>query len=127
MERSGSTTNLMESQILKINHTEEEGYHLLTLSGEIDASTAKDLDGFLNDITKGSPKNIVFDLANVEYISSAGIGLFIYYSGEIQKQDQKLVITQPNATVREILTLLALDKYIPITATKEEGLEMIAA
>ncbi len=127
MNLFGTATTLMESQILKINHTEEEGYHLLTLSGEIDASTAKDLDGFLNDITKGSPKNIVFDLAGVEYISSAGIGLFIYYSGELQKQDQKLIITQPNATVREILTLLALDKYIPITESKEEGLEMVKA
>ena len=111
----------MDNQMLKINHAETRGYHTITLNGEIDASSAKELDNFLVELVRTKENNIIFDLTDVEYISSAGIGLFIYYSGELKKSDKQVVIASPTATVKEILNLLTLEKFIPIVDTMEQA------
>ena len=111
----------MDNQMLKINHAETRGYHIITLNGEIDASSAKELDNFLVELVRTKENNIIFDLTDVEYISSAGIGLFIYYSGELKKSDKQVVIASPTATVKEILNLLTLEKFIPIVDTMEQA------
>ena len=121
--RSLFLQNIMrtDDQILKIDHQETRGYHTLTLNGEIDASSAKELDSFLVDLVRTKENNIIFDLTKVAYISSAGIGLFIYYSGELKKSDKQVIIASPTPTVKEILNLLTLEKFIPIVDTVEEA------
>ena len=111
----------MDDQMLKIDHEETRGYHIVTLNGEIDASSAKELDNFLVELVRTKENNIIFDLREVEYISSAGIGLFIYYSGELKKSDKQVVIANPTPTVKEILNLLTLEKFIPIVDSLEEA------
>jgi anti-anti-sigma factor len=72
----------MQLQIKKIM---EDSELILKLSGLLDFSTAKYQTGELNSI--GNVKELVFNLGNVEFIDSTGIGAimeFIYQSETYQ-------------------------------------------
>ncbi|NMC29397.1 MAG: STAS domain-containing protein [Pelolinea sp.] len=50
---------------------------LLEVNGRIDSSTAPRLADIFNEITEGGEFHIVFDMGNVEFISSAGLWVMV--------------------------------------------------
>lgn len=46
------------------------------LTGQLDSTTAPDLEGQLTQVLAGAVKDIVFDLAQLKFISSAGLRVF---------------------------------------------------
>ena len=92
----------------------------LVLDGEIDAGTARSLDASMTQVLSDGPTSVVIDMRNVSYISSAGIGIFIYFFGEISKNGKRLLLFHPTPIVHEILTLLRLEEHIPILMSEEE-------
>ena len=72
---------------MKIENEYTEYGVILKLTGELDASTALNVDESLNDLIKEGAINIIVDCSNLEYISSAGIGVFIAYLEEISSKN----------------------------------------
>jgi anti-sigma B factor antagonist len=113
------------STTLELEFTKHKAHSQVKLTGELDAASARELDEYLLAVTTKENNSLLFDLEHVSYISSAGIGLFIFYSGELAKNDMKVVICNPTETVLEILNLLSLEKYIKIFRTSDEAVEYI--
>lgn len=74
----------------------------LTLSGRLDTNTSPELEAemVLDGITE-----VVFDLANLEYISSAGLRIFLTAQKKMMACDGKVVLESPNAMVRSVLDI----------------------
>ena len=113
------------STTLELEFIRHKAYNHVKLTGELDAASARELDEYLLAATTKENNSLLFDLEHVSYISSAGIGLLIFYSGELVKSDLKVVICRPTEAVLEILTLLSLEKYIKIFSTADEAIEHI--
>lgn len=56
--------------------TEQRPFVVVHLFGEIDSVSAQDMDGVLDQLTEEKHCTIAVDLAEVDYVSSAGWGAF---------------------------------------------------
>lgn len=89
--------------------------YLVTVKGRIDAATAKDFATALNEIINMGHYNIIINLKEVTYISSAGLGELI----DAQKKCKPLgrgevILTELPPRITEILELAGLQQLFTI-------------
>ena len=71
----------MNRSCLKIELFEEDNSTLIVhLFGEMDQQATEQLKYELNVVNAGEFSNLVFDLANIDFISSAGLSIFAFYA-----------------------------------------------
>lgn len=111
--------------MLKIEKNIENAHSVLSLNGEIDASNSVDLDQVISEIIQGGAKNILVDCSGLEYISSAGLGVFMSYLEEFQEKNILFVIFGLQEKVFQVFNILGLDQLMTIKPNKQEALEEI--
>jgi anti-anti-sigma factor len=83
----------------------------ITLVGRLDTDTAPDLDGTLTKVLERKGiKRLVFDLAALDYLISAGIRCFVRARKAIEPGGGKVAIVNPQPSVRKVLDIV---KAIP--------------
>ncbi len=63
----------------------------------------------------------IFDLTNVPYIDSAGLGMLVGQFTRCQHRGVRLVLAGVNPRVLQLLHLTRLDNLLPMAATVEEA------
>ena len=107
--------------MVDIKRMKERDYELLTVVGEIDASSSIALDNAINEAIESGNKKFLADCSRLDYISSAGLGVFMSYIEEFKKKDITFVIFGLNEKVRNVFEILGLDQLLVLHTTKEEG------
>lgn len=110
--------------MVEINTIDEKDYQLIQVAGEIDASSSIELDNALK-AAAGNYSKILIDLHRLEYISSAGLGVFISYLEDLKKNDIKLVIFGLQDKVREVFDILGLQHLMHISPDKVEAQQLL--
>ncbi|KEO73087.1 STAS domain-containing protein [Anditalea andensis] len=108
--------------MLQIDIREENGHVILVLTGEVDASNSVDLDNAIQGLIQPK-KKIIMDGSALEYISSAGLGVFMSYLEEFETNEIQFVIIGLNSKVFNVFHILGLDQLITIKTNKEEALQ----
>ena len=105
-----------------IIETENAEYGItLKLKGELDANTAIPVDEKLNALIDDGAINILVDGKDLEYISSAGIGVFIAHLEDINANNGNIVFYDINSSVRNVLEMLGIDQIIHICKDLEDA------
>ena len=78
----------------------------LALAGRLDTTTAPELESVVDQDCTDIQK-LMFDLQELEYISSAGLRVFIKAQKKMNEQGE-MVICNVNDTVREIFDITGL-------------------
>ena len=110
--------------MVKIDTIAQEDYHLIQVNGEIDASSSIELDTALKEASENTGK-ILIDLEHLEYISSAGLGVFISYLEQLKQQNIQLIIFGLKEKVLEVFEILGLQHLMNIKENKEEAIKAI--
>jgi len=85
---------------------------VLKTSGRIDGSTAPELEAALKAITDAGKHNIVFDMAEINFLSSAGWWVLIGTQKECKKLSRgELVLANVDQTIRDSLKLVGMEEY----------------
>ena len=92
----------------------EGGAALVNVRGYLDAHTFEQLDKALGRLFEEKVFKIVMKLDELDYISSAGAGVFIGVFGRAQENHGDLVILKPSPNVREVFDLLGLSQIFKI-------------
>jgi len=94
---------------------------VIRVDGVVDTITASELENVIETLVSQNKFKILVDLGGVEYISSAGWGIFISRIQEIRDHegDIKLVNMIPN--VYEIYELLEFENIIPAFDSLDHG------
>ena len=93
--------------------TEKENSKLtLTVSGRIDTITAPELEKFALEHMEGITE-MVLDLADVEYVSSAGLRALLQIHKNMSKQG-KLKLLNINPNVKEIFDMIGFSRIFTI-------------
>ena len=100
---------------------------ILHFAGDLDAHTSKDASGIIDQLANAGHTKFVVDLANVNYMSSAGAGLFINVQDEAQQAGGNLILMNPTPAVRYVFELLGLMPQFRIVSTSEEALAALKA
>jgi anti-sigma B factor antagonist len=94
---------------------------VLKLSGYLDGHTFVDLEKALDSAIKAGSHRIVIDLAELTYIASAGVGVFINSQHQVRKHGGSLQLVNPAPTVREVFGILGLEAIFTIHQTVDQG------
>ncbi len=102
----------MENISISLSESEQNKVSEVRIDGVIDTTTASELEKVIESLLKRQRYLIVLDLAGVDYISSAGWGIFISRIKDVRNNrgDIKLANMIPN--VYEIYELLEFDKVL---------------
>jgi len=103
-----------------------DGMCILSLSGFLDAHTFEQLDEAISGLFDDDIFKVIADLAGVEYISSAGAGVFIGCLTAAQESGGDIVLVNPTPNVREVFDLLGLSTIFQIVATVDEAANKFA-
>lgn len=98
---------------------------VIHLEGEIDASSCLILDNELETAIKKGEKRIIVRCEKLDYISSAGLGVFTSYAQELENENIKMVLCELKENVLDVFSLLGLDAIIPIVNKYEEAMERV--
>jgi anti-sigma B factor antagonist len=91
---------------------QNRGVSVLRVSGYVDTTTSPDLERRLQGLLREKRYHVVVDLARVEYISSAGWGIFISEIREIREQGGDLKLAGMIPDVREVFDLLEFENIL---------------
>jgi len=91
---------------------QNRGVSILRVSGYVDTTTSPDLERRLQALLREKRFHVVVDLARVEYISSAGWGIFISEIREIREHGGDLKLSGMAADVREVFDLLEFENIL---------------
>lgn len=94
---------------------------VVRVDGVVDTITASELENILEKLINQSRYKILVDLGGVEYISSAGWGIFISRIQEIRENEGDIRLVNMIPNVYEIYELLEFENIIPAFDTLEQG------
>jgi len=106
--------------MVDIKTTKENDTCRIVVVGEVDASSSIQLDNAIKAAFE-TEKKIMVDLSGLEYISSAGLGVFVSHLEDI-RSGIDLVLFGLSESVLQVFELLGLPQLIQITTTEEEAL-----
>lgn len=100
---------------------------MIAVRGELDLSTAPDLEAPLEDAIAAGDTSVLVDLSECEFIDSTGIALIVRAwqrldRGADGEGSGRVVISSGNDQVRRVLEVTGLELSIPIHGTRDEAL-----
>ena len=96
---------------MNITKTYDEKKLTISVEGEIDTVTAPDFQNELID-EMGKFDSLVFDFKNLEYISSAGLGVLIATQKKLKGLDIPFEIINTPDSIKEIFSVTGLEKIL---------------
>ncbi|MCJ8163958.1 STAS domain-containing protein [Pontibacter sp. E15-1] len=106
---------------MKITREIKDSTIIMTLDGELDASSSVLLDEELSDPGIMEYSKILVDCKNLHYISSAGLGVFISHLQRFEDARIKLIFYNMQDKVRNVFEILGLDLLMTIVTDYEEA------
>lgn len=97
------------------------GVSVLKVRGYLDTTTAIELENALFGLVQNGEYKIVVDLSGVDYISSAGWGIFIGEIKEIRHRGGDLKLSGMVGDVFEVFKLLEFHSILEAYETVEEA------
>lgn len=111
--------------MIEIKKEDKEGIHLITVIGEVDAGSSIHLDNAFKEAIENGASKIAVDLAELHYISSAGLGVFISHLDEMNIRNIALVLFGIQEAVKQVFDILGLEKLIDIHENEAKAIEAL--
>ena len=101
----------------------KEGSKTISLKGEMDEvsidSLKSQIDLLLGDL---NIKFLIFDLRQLEFINSKGIGYLVSVHTHLSKDKREMILAEANEAVMDVISLVGLTTIIKYFETVEEAL-----
>lgn len=98
----------MSEPTLSIDTISHKHVDVITAVGRVDSSNANQLDEILKQLIEEDRYNIVLNLSDVQYLSSAGLRTMVSALRECKKRRGDVRIAAPSDRVVEVLDLAGL-------------------
>ncbi len=96
---------------------------ILDISGELDAHTASQLENALKSLIDENRYSIVINCSGLDYIASAGLGVFMAYIEDVRSLGGDIKLTNMNSRVYNVFDLLGFPSLYDILEDEQEALE----
>lgn len=105
-----------------VSFRDDGSAHVLALKGDLDAHTASEFEAALQRCLDAGKTRLVIDGARLDYVSSAGLGVFMAFIEPIREQGGDLKIAALQESVFEIFDLLGFPILFEFFESVEEAL-----
>lgn len=100
----------------------QQSISVIKVGGYIDTTTSAELEHALSQLIKSNSYNIIIDLGNVDYISSAGWGIFISEIKGIRENKGELKLVSMIPDVYDVFELLEFHYILKAFDTLDEAI-----
>lgn len=98
-----------------LTFTRDSGAVVVGVTGELDCVTAPILDERLSDLLSDQGNlRIVLDLADMTFVDSSGLSVFITAYRHLQERGGLLSLRRPTASTLKVLEITGLNRILPI-------------
>ena len=106
---------------LGLDVSEQNGYSVLAVSGEVDVATVPRLREQLHGLVAQGSNKIVVDLDSVDFLNSTGLGVLVGALKRVRSNDGELslVCTQPR--IRKVFEVTGLTKVFSLYDSVDEA------
>ncbi len=111
---------------MEISQKEENGIVSIAIKGRLDADSSLEAEKVVKDVLGGETNRLLFNLGELEYLSSAGLRVLLSAAKEMRRRDGKIVLCALNEFVKEIFEVSGFQSLIPITDSVESGIEALS-
>ncbi len=105
---------------------DEPGFSIVRVAGKIDATTSDKLEDSLIDLLNKGQKNIILDLKDANYISSAGLRVLVAITKQLYDSGH-FCLCNANDNVQEIIDMAGfrvfMNIYEDLSTAKQEILQ----
>lgn len=113
---------MSQNEKLKIFSKNSEEIEIISLEGYLDAHTASYLEDFIQQTIDGKKFKIIFDFSKLDYISSAGLGVFMAFVEEIRGANGDMKFCCMKENVFSVFDLLGFPMLFDIEENHEKCL-----
>ena len=98
---------------MEITHELNDTQLTVKIAGRLDTTTSPELESFLRDKLI-DVKKLIIDLSDTQYVSSAGLRVFLFAYKELNKNSGSVVLREPNVYVADVLDATGFTDFITI-------------
>lgn len=120
---SSSTEQAQEGEKLRISVTDEGEVDVIGLHGFVDRHTITSLDETLGSLLERGRAKLVIDCAELSYISSNGMGVFISYVSKARAKGGDIRLCNMRDIARTVITMLGLHRLFEVFESRTEAVE----
>ncbi len=91
----------------------KDGRCIVGIKGRLNAVTASDLEQSLNQTIEEGSLQIVLDLASLEYISSAGLRIFLVIAKRLKTLKGELCLAGLEGNIKEVIEISGFPAIMP--------------
>ena len=110
---------------MELRSEQEDNYWLIKINGDLDASSSIYLDNELDKQISANKMNILVDCENLNYIASAGLGVFMSYLQDLTDKKISMQLFNLNEKVLDVFNILGLSELITIVDNKKTAIASI--
>ncbi len=96
---------------------------VIKLSGRVDVQSALELEKEMNNILSSGSNKIVFDMNDVQHLSSSGIRVLISTLRRTMSSNGWVRLARVNQSVKKILKLVELESLFTYYETVEDAIK----
>ena len=105
----------------EISQHERDGIVILAFKGRLTVGDANRVREAVTEVQAGGRNNIIFDLSNVEYIDSTGLGSMVICYTSLKKAGGALKLVNPNKRNIELLLLTKLHTIFEVFQEEQDA------
>ena len=106
--------------MFEFSAAEDGGLNSITIKGRIDALSSAEMQKRFDTLILAGERVILVNFGEVNYISSAGLRVFLNIQKQLKKVGGEIVLLKPISSVLEVLKTSGLDQLFRIIATEDE-------
>jgi len=107
---------------MEINEDKRGDVVILSLSGRLDATTAKTFQERILSVINSGAQRLVVDFSQLEYISSSGVQVFYQVSVKLKEKGGRIVFCRLSDPVKRVFDIVDMAVDFPIFITREEAI-----
>jgi anti-anti-sigma factor len=112
---------------MEIEHRMENEILVFAIKGRLDAATSPAAEDTIKQTMAENTNRLLFDLSELEYLSSGGLRVILSAAKEIRNREGKVALAALAPYVYEIFEVSGFTAMIPIKDTIEEALKDLAS
>ena len=107
---------------MKISNTEENGVTIVGLAGDLDTNTSPEVEGALVDAITAGATQIVINLENLNYVSSAGLRILLATANKLRAGGGELRLCCLNEIVEEVFEISGFSTILKVFGSQDEAI-----
>lgn len=106
-----------------IDRIDQEEISILNASGFLDLHTVPKFEEAIDNLMKETRYRIIINLKNLDYISSAGLGVFMGFIEEIREHNGDIKLSNLSERVFKVFDLLGFPALFEIFDQESQAIE----